>query len=90
MPGLGRSPGEGKGYPGEFHGPYSPWDHTESNTTEQLSLFNYFHIHLHGLLSHISNRSDLLFLHNILGGLMHVRLRWGLGENKRNEKKERE
>ena len=29
IPGLGRSPGEGKGYPlqyGEFHGLYSPWD----------------------------------------------------------------
>ena len=34
--GLGRSPGEGKGYlflwPGEFHGLYSPWDHEESDT----------------------------------------------------------
>ena len=41
--GLGRSPGEGKGYtpvfwPGEFHGLYSPWGHKESDTTEQLSL----------------------------------------------------
>ena len=23
--------------PGEFHGPYSPWDHKDSNTTEQLN-----------------------------------------------------
>ena len=35
IPGLGRSPGEGKGYPlqyfwpGEFHGLYSPWGHKE-------------------------------------------------------------
>ena len=44
IPGLGRSPGEGKGYalpvfwPGEFHGQYSPWGRKESDTTEQLSL----------------------------------------------------
>ena len=43
-PGLGRSPGGGKGYPlavfwpGEFHGLFSPWGHKESDTTEQLSL----------------------------------------------------
>jgi len=47
--GLGRSPGEGKGYllqlflPGEFHGQrslvgYSSWGHKESDKTEQLSL----------------------------------------------------
>ena len=37
IPRLGRSPGEGKGYPlqnpGEFHGLYSPWGHKESETT---------------------------------------------------------
>ena len=39
IPGLGRSPGEGKGYPlqyfwpGEFHGLYSPWGHIEADTT---------------------------------------------------------
>ena len=42
IPGLGRSPGEGKGYPtpvswpGEFHGLYSPRGHKESDTTERL------------------------------------------------------
>ena len=40
IPGLGRSPGEGKGYPlqefwpGEFHGLYTSWGHKESDTTE--------------------------------------------------------
>ena len=40
IPGLGRSPGEGEGYPtpviwpGEFHELYSPWDGKESDTTE--------------------------------------------------------
>ena len=44
IPGLGRSPGEGKGlptpvfWPGEFHGLYSPWGHKESGMAERLSL----------------------------------------------------
>ena len=43
IPGLGRSPEEGKGYPlvfwpGELHGLYSPWGHKESDMTERLSL----------------------------------------------------
>ena len=46
-PGLGKSPGEGKGYlptpvfwPGEFHGLYSPWGRKESDMTDRLSLYN--------------------------------------------------
>ena len=45
IPGLGRSPGEGKGYPlqysgqREFHGLYSPWGLKESDMTERLSLY---------------------------------------------------
>ena len=55
IPGLGRSPGEGKGYPfqyfqdsriptpvfwpREFHGLYSPWGRKESDMTEPLSLY---------------------------------------------------
>ena len=50
IPGSGRSPGEGNGYPLQysfmdrgFHGQRSlvgcsPWDHKESNTTERLTL----------------------------------------------------
>ena len=49
IPGLGRPPGEGNGYPtpvflpGESHGQrslagYSLWGHKELNTTEQLTL----------------------------------------------------
>ena len=46
VPGLGRSPGEGKGYPLqcsglENPGLYSPWGCKESDTTEQLSLSLY-------------------------------------------------
>ena len=47
VPGLGRSPGEGNGsLPGEFHGQrslvgYSPWDHKESDMTEQLTPFTF-------------------------------------------------
>ena len=45
IPGLGRSPGEGKGYPLQFSGlensMYSPRGCKELNTTEQLSLSNF-------------------------------------------------
>ena len=39
IPGLGRSPGEGKGYPLQYSGlensmDYSPWSHKESDMTE--------------------------------------------------------
>ena len=42
IPRLGRFPGEGKGYPLQYSGlensmDYSPWDHKESDMTEQLS-----------------------------------------------------
>ena len=36
--GLGRSTGEGKGYPLQYSDLYSPWDHKELDTTEWLSL----------------------------------------------------
>ena len=42
VPGLGRYPGEGKGYPLQYSGLEnsmdSPWGHKESDMTEQLSL----------------------------------------------------
>ena len=42
IPGLGRSPGEGKGYPLQYSGLEnsmdSPWGRRESDTTKQLSL----------------------------------------------------
>ena len=43
IPELGRSSGEGKGYPLQYSGlenstDYSPWGHKESDTTELLSL----------------------------------------------------
>ena len=36
IPVLGRSPGEGKGYPLQYsgHGLYIPWGHKESDTAE--------------------------------------------------------
>ena len=42
IPGLGRSPGKGKGYPLQYSGlensmrPHSPWGCKQSDTTEQL------------------------------------------------------
>ena len=45
IPRLGRSSGEGNGYPlqysglpGEFHGLFSPWGRKELDTTKRLSL----------------------------------------------------
>ena len=38
IPGLGRSPGEGKGYPLQCSGLYSPWGRKELDTTERLAL----------------------------------------------------
>jgi len=43
IPGLVRTPGEGKGYPLQYSGlensmDYSPWGCKESDTTEPLSL----------------------------------------------------
>ena len=38
IPGLGRSPGEGKGYPLQYSGLHSPWGRKESDTTERPSL----------------------------------------------------
>ena len=43
IPGLEKSPGQGKGYPLQYSGlenamDYSPWGHKESDMTEQLSL----------------------------------------------------
>ncbi|CAI9179824.1 unnamed protein product [Rangifer tarandus platyrhynchus] len=42
IPGLGRSPGEGKGYPLQYSGLENsmdyPWSRQESDTTERLSL----------------------------------------------------
>ena len=43
IPGSGRSPGEGIGYPLQYSGlenpmDYSPWGHKESDSTERLSV----------------------------------------------------
>ena len=59
VPGLGGSPGEGKGYPlqyrgGEFHGLYGPWGRQETDTAEQLSLTGFLWGKLVGILSHCS------------------------------------
>ena len=75
IPGLGRSPGEGKGYPtpvswpGEFHGLYSPRGRKESDTTERLSL----HFNSRYAFSSVQSLSCVgLFLRP--HGLQHARL----------------
>ena len=56
IPGLGRSPGERKGYPLQYSGLensmdyiHSPRGHKESDTTERPSLSLSIHIHTHTL-----------------------------------------
>ena len=49
IPELGRSPGEGKGYPLQYSGlensmDYTPWGRKESDTTEQCSFFFFWEI----------------------------------------------
>ena len=39
IPGLGRSPGEGKGYPLQYSGLENSRGHKESDTSEQLLLY---------------------------------------------------
>ena len=54
IPGLGRSPGEGKVYPLQYSGlknSHSPWGHKESDTTERLSL-HFTSLHFKDELSH--------------------------------------
>ena len=61
IPGSGRSPGKGKGFPLQYSGvensmDYSPWDCKESDTSDQLSLslftFSvFFSFRPHGLYS---------------------------------------
>ena len=49
IPGLGRSPGEGNGYPLQYSclensmepGKHSPWGHKQSDMTERLSLYSW-------------------------------------------------
>ena len=49
IPGLGRSPGEGKGYPLQYSGLEnsmdSPWRHKELDTAGQLSLSHTYYKH---------------------------------------------
>ena len=48
IPGLGRSPGEGKDYPLQYSGlknPYSPWGGKKSDMTKPLSL-SLFSVHV--------------------------------------------
>ena len=69
IPGTGKSPAEGNGYPlqysclensmdrGVLVG-YSPWDHKESDMTEQLThtlTHTHTHIHIHCLTNKVKN-----------------------------------
>ena len=66
IPGLGRSPGEGKGYLLQYSGlENSPWGRKESDTTERLS---HTHTHTHTL--------PVLPLYSSLCHLLRILLHW--------------
>ena len=46
IPGLGRSPGAGKGYPLQYSGLQNSMDCIESDMSERLSLFTYIYLHI--------------------------------------------
>ena len=72
IPGLGRYPGEGKGYPLQYyglensmHGLCSPWNCKESDMTEQLSLSLSLKLYPFGIdvwfsLIYCSHKPDIL------------------------------
>ena len=57
IPGLGRSPGEGKGYPLQYSGLENPMDCKELDTTERFSHTHYRET----LLRRLSVSSEILF-----------------------------
>ena len=74
IPGLGRSPGEGKGYTLQYSGLEnsmdSPWGHKELDTTEQLSLFVKQTTSLEGLLRELLVKHSL---HSLAYGRVGVK-----------------
>ena len=55
IPGLGRSPGEGKGYPLQYSGLENSRGHKESDTSEQLSLYESCNSATHKFLCELIN-----------------------------------
>ena len=47
IPGLGRSPGEGKGYAVQYSGLENSMDHVVHGVTKSQTRLNDFHIHIH-------------------------------------------
>ena len=60
-------------WPGEFHGPYSPWGHKESDTTGRLSLSLIWWVKLARLSPLLSPQDIPLFLSS--GSQLPLRLR---------------
>ena len=50
IPGLGRSPGEGKGYPLQYSGLENSRDHTVHGVTKSRTRLSDVHIHVHMLI----------------------------------------
>ena len=67
MPGLGRSPGEGKGYPLQYSGlensvACSPWGCKESDMTERLSRHTILHLKKKRRVCNIIAQGDIVIL----------------------------
>ena len=57
IPGLGRSPGEGKGYPLQYSGLKNSMDYTVHGVTKSRTRLSDFHFHF---LSNQKTKSDIL------------------------------
>ena len=71
VPGVGRSPGEGKGYPLQYSGlensvDYSPWGHKESDSTKRLSLVTFIYPYLGGEKDRIIELYDCQYNYQII------------------------
>ena len=77
IPGLGRSPGEGKGYLLQYsgleniHELYSPWDCKELDTTERLTLY-----YMTRIAKFIEIESRMVVAMDCLGGQWRVTVYW--------------
>ena len=61
IPGLGRSPGEGKGYPLQYSGLENSKDCIVHGVTKSWTRLSTFHIHIHHIYIHTHTHTYILF-----------------------------
>ena len=70
IPGLGRSPGEGKGYPLQYSGLENPMDSIVHGVVKSQTLLSDFHFHFQMMnLKHIP---IIYFFHNVYNKVVVV------------------